>query len=433
MYTIKKLNLNRKKLGLFAAILFSIGSILGGGIFSLTGIIIKISGYYSILGLFVAFLIILISAFSYSRLVSFYPYDGGGYLFAKEILGNFWGFISGWGVYISACIFIAFVLHVFGLYFSEFFLNSIIPQIYLSLLAFLILIVLAFLNFSESGWFEGGLVIINILIILIFILLGIVFYHAGFIEKLKYNHSSDIIAAIGVIFVSFMGFQSLANISQEVKNPQKVIPKAIVISLSFVLIIYILLTVVVLSTLNSGFGVSSVVFSAKKVLGNFFLLIPFAAVVSTLSAANSNIIAAQKTIQYMAKEKQISNKFSRENKKGVPFVALIFLSIVVILFLIFTNIVFLVQVASFLVMFLFILINISSFILSIRKNRGDLKIIELLPLLGVVFTIFVAFYLPLLAFEVALILLFIGVMYYELEKRSIMHSIVNFFRVRNAR
>ncbi len=432
---IWKIKLDRRKhLGLFAAVLFSIGSIVGGGIFALTGLAIKDSGYLSLISFFIAFIIILISALSYSQLSIMYPSDGGGYLFTKELLGNFWGFLTGWGIYISSCIFIAFVLHIFGIYLREFFIHSL-SSTEASVIAFIVLFVAAILNISETGWFEGTLVFFNILILLIFIVIGL-FHIQGFSSHYYISSFKSIFSTIEIIFISFMGFQAITNISQEVETPRKNIPRAIFISLSLVLILYLLIDIVVLSVLKDSFGVSSVIIAAERIMGPFFILLPISALISTLSAGNSNMIASSKTILFMSKEKQISNKFSKINKSGSPYVSLIFLSIVVISFLIFSNTLFLVDVASVLVMFLFILINLSSFIFNIKhkhiREKKSFKLFsDYIPLLGIIFSLFMFFYIPFFTFEISCVLFFIGVITYELEEMSFFDRIYKFIKFRN--
>ena len=432
---IWKIKLDRyKRLGLFSATLFSIGSIVGGGIFALTGLAIKDSGYLSIISFFIAFILILISALSYSQLSVIYPSDGGGYLFAKELLGNFWGFLVGWGIYISSCIFIAFVLHVFGIYLSEFFIHSL-SIVWASVIAFMILFIVAILNISQMRWFEGTLVFFNVLILIIFIVVGFTHIH-GFNFQNHANNFNSIFSTIEIIFISFMGFQAITNISQEVKVPSKNIPKAIYISLFAVLILYILIDVVVLSILKGNFGVSSVMVAAEKVMGPFYILLPISALISTLSAGNSNIIISSKTILFMSKEKQISNRFSKVNKFGSPYISLIFLSIVVLSFLIFSNTIFLIDVASALVMFLFILINLSSFIFNIKykhiKGKKSFRLFsDYVPLLGIVFILFMFLYISFLTFEISCILFFIGIIYYELEEKSFFDKMYKFIKFRN--
>ncbi len=433
---LRNIKINRgSHLGLFSAILFSIGSIVGGGIFALTGMAIKNSGYFSLISFVIAFILILISGLSYSQLSVIYPSDGGGYLFAKELLGNFWGFLTGWGIYISSCIFIAFVLHVFGIYLSEFFIHSL-TDVNASIIAFVVLFIVGILNISETGWFEGTLVFLNILILFIFIISG--FFHlGGFASNYKGGSISSIFPTIGIIFISFMGFQAITNISEEVNNPKKTIPKAIVIALLFVLILYVLIDIVVLSVLKGNFNVSSVMIAAEKTMGPLFILLPFSALISTLSAANSNIISSSKTIFFMSEEKQISNKFSKTNRFNSPYRSLVFLSIIVISFLIFSNTSFLVSVAVVLVMFLFILINLSSFIFNmkykhIRDKRSFRIFSDYLPLCGVLITLSIFLSVSFLSFEVASVLFFSGVIYYELEDSSFFNRLYKFVKYRYA-
>ncbi len=418
------ISFNRKKeQGLFGAITFSIGSIIGGGIFALTGISLNIAGPGVIVSYIIAFLIILISAISYAQLSALYISDGGGYLFIKKLLGNFLGFISGWAIYISGAIFIAFVLSVFGDYMSTFFIHSIHP-IYFSFIALIFLMCLAYLDLSDTKWFEGVLVIVTIFILFLFGLFGVSHFNPSHFSNFFPYGGGGVFKVIGILFISFMGFQVISNMEVETKDPKKNIPRAIILSLIFVLIIYLFVVIATVSVLGANFNVASVGLAAEKSMGTLGFLIPLAALFATLSSANSNIISTTRTISSMALEGQISSKFVKLNKYDVPRNSLIFIFLVTTLFLLVNNINFLVEVAATIVMFIFILINFAAVMVHIRfrdiisektfKRLGG----EVFPLFGVVATVIMLLSVSILSFIVALLLIFMGIFYYEKKNIS---------------
>ncbi len=409
--------------GLLGAIIFSIGSIIGGGIFALTGISVNIAGPGAIISYIIAFFIILISAISYAQLSALYISDGGGYLFIKKLLGNFLGFISGWAIYISGAIFIAFVLSVFGDYMSTFFIHNIHP-IYFSFIALILLMILAYLDLSDTKWFEGVLVMVTIFILFLFGLFGIAHINLSHFSNFFPYGGGGVFRVIGILFISFMGFQVISNMEVETKNPKKNIPMAIILSLIFVLVIYLLVVIATISILGSNFNVASVGLAAEKSMGTLGFLIPLAALFATLSSANSNIISTTRTISSMALENQISSKFVRLNKYDAPKNSLIFIFLVTSLFLLVNNINFLVEVAATIVMFIFILINFAAVMIHIRfrdiigektfKRLGG----EILPLFGVIATVLMLLSVSVLSFIVALLLVFMGAFYYEKKNIS---------------
>ncbi|MHB8362040.1 MAG: APC family permease [Patescibacteria group bacterium] len=425
---------NRKKQqGLLGAILFSIGSIIGGGIFALTGISLNIAGPGAIVSYVIAFFIILISAISYAQLSALYISDGGGYLFIKRLLGNFLGFISGWAIYISGAIFIAFVLSVFGDYMSTFFIHGIHP-IYFSFIALIFLMILAYLDLSDTKWFEGVLVIVTIFILFLFGLFGVAHFNISHFSNFFPYGGGGVFKVIGILFISFMGFQVISNMEVETRDPKKNIPRAIILSLIFVLVIYLLVVIATISDLGSNFNVASVGLAAEKSMGTLGFLIPLAALFATLSTANSNIISTTRTISSMALENQISSKFVKLNKYDAPKNSLIFIFLVTSLFLLVNNINFLVEVAATIVMFIFILINFATVMLHIKfrdiigektfKRFGG----EILPLLGVVATVVMLLSVSILSFIVALLLVFMGIFYYEKKNIGRPSLIINNIR-----
>jgi H+/Cl- antiporter ClcA len=91
-------------LSIAAAIAFAVGNMVGAGVFVLSGLVVGVAGPSAILSYLFCGIIVAFSGISYAALASIFPEDGGGYLFARRMLGSFPGFIAGWAMYISLTI-----------------------------------------------------------------------------------------------------------------------------------------------------------------------------------------------------------------------------------------------------------------------------------------------------------------------------------------
>jgi APA family basic amino acid/polyamine antiporter len=91
-------------LSIFAAIAFAVGNMVGAGVFVLSGLMINRAGPAASLSYFICGVLVVFSGLSYAALASIFPEDGGGYLYARHMLGKYLGFIAGWSMYISEIV-----------------------------------------------------------------------------------------------------------------------------------------------------------------------------------------------------------------------------------------------------------------------------------------------------------------------------------------
>src|SRR3954468_18192475 len=118
---------NRPKIGLIPAISFAVGTMIGAGVFVLSGPAIAEAGPAALASYGVAGISVLFSALSFSIVASLAPAGASGFAYIRTALGGFWGFITSWAFYIGGIIGCAFILNAFGIYMEQFFLQGSDP------------------------------------------------------------------------------------------------------------------------------------------------------------------------------------------------------------------------------------------------------------------------------------------------------------------
>src|SRR3990167_3752775 len=157
-----------------------------------------------------------------------FPKAAAEYTFVKNAFkNNFFAFIIGWLTTITSMIMAATVALGFGGYFSEF-LN--IPIVVSAIMLIGILSIVNFIGIRESSWTNTIFTIIEVSGLILVIIIGFTISEP---EPVNYFESptgfTGIIIAFVLIFFAFIGFEDMANVAEEVRNPKKVIPRAIIL------------------------------------------------------------------------------------------------------------------------------------------------------------------------------------------------------------
>ena len=252
------------------ATLIGVGAMIGAGIFVLIGIAAGVAGPGLILTFVLNGIIALFTAMSYAELGSCYHDAGGGYLWVKEGLPKWNGFLSGWMSWFAHAVACALYALGFGAYFDhvlqEF--NIIMPHWGFfspqKILAAGTALVFGYINFrgaSETGKIGNLITISKIIILFIFIGFGIelILRHGDWqttFQPFLPNGFGGVFKAMGLTFIAFQGFEVIAQSSEEIKNPKKNIPRAVFFSLIIVVPIYIMVAYVALGTVNPPAGVT---------------------------------------------------------------------------------------------------------------------------------------------------------------------------------
>ncbi|MDA3952951.1 MAG: APC family permease [Bacteroidales bacterium] len=321
-----------KKMSFNATWSMAVGGMVGGGIFSVLGVIISIAGQWAWLSFVLAGLIALISAFSYSQLSIKYKKSGGAFTFLNEI--NHQGIAGSlsWVLIIGYILTISVYAFTFGHYVAHVFnLGSWFPRV----LAFTIIAALALVNLRGVG--ESSRVEIITVWGKLFILLGLSIFGivqwspeqltAGIEPK---SWSTAIIGA-ATIFMAYEGFQLLSYDYEDIKNPTKTLPRATISAVIAVIFIYVLVALgstmlVGAETLIQEKEVALSI-AGKQAFGiTGLVLVTIAAAFSTGSAINATLFSTGRLMETVAKKKDLPHIFVKENNANIPYYAIIIMA-----------------------------------------------------------------------------------------------------------
>lgn len=235
-----------RNVNLFQAVMYGVGLILGAGIYVLIGDVAGIAGNAMWISFIIATVIAICTGLSYAELSSMFPKSAAAYVYVKNAFGNnAVAFIAGWIIIFVAIVSAAAVAIGFSGYFS-----SLFPQFDPLVSAAVLVLILSVVNFvgiRQSVWMNTTFTFIELAGIAIIILAALLFgsHQIDYYEmppavaEMPLS-AGAIAAAASLIFFAYMGFENLANISEETKNASKVIPKALIISIVVISAVYIL-------------------------------------------------------------------------------------------------------------------------------------------------------------------------------------------------
>ena len=252
----KKLN---KALGAFDITLMGLGIIIGTGIFVLTGIgAAKYAGPGLMLSFVFAAITCAFVCLAYSELASFLPVSGSSYTYAYASLGEIFGWWVGWSLILEYSVgasavaggwsaYFVGILHSCGIDLPKALTAVPADGGIINLPAVLILCVIAFINIHgvrQSATVNNIIVAIKLAVVALFLALG--FSHvdaANWVPFMPYGWSG-VFAGASIIFFAYIGFDAVSTAAEEVKNPQKDLPRGIILSLIICTVLYIAVSAV---------------------------------------------------------------------------------------------------------------------------------------------------------------------------------------------
>jgi APA family basic amino acid/polyamine antiporter len=313
---------NRPKIGLVSSIAFAVGTMIGAGVFVLSGPAIASTGPAALLSYCIAGLSVLFSALSFSVVSSLAPAGASGFAYVRTLFGPFWGFITSWAFYIGGVIGCAFILNGFGVYVQQFFLPHVNPII-ISLVAAVFLTLLNLGPASAIGKAEVVLVGIKILALIVFILMGVRLWNTiEFSDFVRYGWPS-VFHESGQLFVAFLGFSVVCSMAGDIRNAPSTIPLAILLSMLIVTVIYAGVIMSLLAAHLQHYNESSIGTASGIVMGRHGpVIIAIAALVSILSCANANILGCSETMVRLAGKGEVPT-FLGKMYNGHPAVSVL--------------------------------------------------------------------------------------------------------------
>lgn len=315
----------RRVLKLREAVALGVGGTIGGGIFVLIGVAAGRAGPAVLLSFVLAFCASLLIALPYAELACRYPLAGGGYAFARELLGPHWGFLMGWG-YWGAYIFVSgYVTLGFGGY-----LHTLtgLPTIIGALGLIIACTILNLSGVQLSGLVQSLVIGGAIAALLGFSLLGLPHLQLDRLTPFFPYGPGGVALATLLAFLASGGFDMVAAAGEEITSPERNLPRAILLTLLIVLGLYLLVTFIALGVLPwSQLGTSSAPLAAAAAQ---FLGSPgrqFMAVIAILTMAatgNAVLIVTSRVSFAMARDGLLPAPLARvQSRTGAPWVAIL--------------------------------------------------------------------------------------------------------------
>lgn len=361
--------------------LYGIGNIVGAGVYVLVGKIAEPAGYLAVVAFLIAAIIAFFAAISYAELAARFPQAAGIsiYLheaFKKPKLSTVMGIL----LIAAGTISSATLLKGFAGY-----LHTLVPlpQYALMIAAVVILLAIMLRGIKET---VGAAVVLTLIEIagLLFLVGSILFFKpdalAVFgghfteaIGSLDAVALGGIVSAAFIAFYAFVGFEDMVNIAEEVKKPQKAFPRAIIVSMLVVTVLYIAVATTTLGVLSpETLGQSSApladAFSAAS--GSTIGIIVIISLLATLNGVIVNIVMGSRFLYGLAKQQWIPSWFAKVSTKSrVPARGLVTVACVALLCALWLPIEQLAQLTSLLLLIVFFAVNLS--LIAIRRRDSE--------------------------------------------------------------
>jgi APA family basic amino acid/polyamine antiporter len=238
----------RRTLGLGDAVVIGLGSMVGAGIFAALGPAARTAGSGLLLGLAVAAVVAYCNAVASARLAAVYPASGGTYVYGRERLGPFWGYLAGWSFVVGKTASCAAMALTVGAYVRPGQAHAVAVAAVVALTA------VNYGGIQKSAWLTRVVValVLAVLAGVVVVCLGSDSFAAERLDIGASRGAGGVLEAAGLLFFAFAGYARIATLGEEVRDPARTIPRAIPLALGIALAVYACVAISVLSVLGAG-------------------------------------------------------------------------------------------------------------------------------------------------------------------------------------
>ncbi len=235
-----------RRLGLGDATVIGLGSMIGAGVFAAFAPAARAAGAWLLVGLALAAFVAYCNATASAQLAAAYPRAGGTYLYGREVLGEWWGFLAGWGFVVGKTASCAAMAMTFAAY--------AVPDGWHRPVAAAVVAVLALVNCAGITRTAG---LTRVIVALVLVALAVAVAAAlgggesnGLGDWAAPHGVYGVLQSAGLLFFAFAGYARIATLGEEVRDPERVIPRAIVGALAGAIAVYAVVGVAVLVALG---------------------------------------------------------------------------------------------------------------------------------------------------------------------------------------
>ena len=370
-----------KDLGPLAALTIGVGTMIGAGIFVLPGEAILRAGSFASIAFVLGGVIAMFTALSASELGTAMPRSGGAYYYVNHALGPLLGSVTGWANWLGLAFASAFYMVGFGRYISRIFgisgsygigpvaLDAVTIA---ALIGGAFFVAVNYVGAKETGRLQNIIVVLLIAILAAFTLLGTL---QAAPENLPATSTvTETLGTTGFIFVSYLGFVQITSVAEEIKDPGRNLPRAVIGSVVLVTVIYALVLVVMSAAVPQGFIAElvtdvapgetrpiAVVEVGRQVQGAVMAgALLFGGLLATASSANASILASSRINFAMGRDRLVTPSLNEIHPRfGTPYRSIAITGGLILFFILVADINLLSGAASGLHLIIYGLLNIA--------------------------------------------------------------------------
>jgi APA family basic amino acid/polyamine antiporter len=399
----------KRTLGTFDAVAVGLGAMLGAGIFVVLAPAAGAAGSALLVGLAVAAVVAYCNASSSARLAALYPQSGGTYVYGRERLGPLWGYTAGWSFVVGKTASCAAMALTVGYYAWPSHANAV------AVAAVLALTVLNVVGVQKSAMVTRVIVAV-VLVILAVVVVAVVGSSGLDADHLAVDFgagAAGILQSAGLLFFAFAGYARIATLGEEVRDPERAIPRAIIVALGIALAVYAIVAVAVLSELGSETLAAATAPLADAVTAaghpGLVPVVRVGAVIAATGSLLALILGVSRTTLAMARDRHLPTALTAVHPRfDSPYRAEIAVGVVVAVIAAVADVRDAIGFSSFAVLVYYAIANASAYTLGRRT----------IPVIGLVGCLVLAFALPFTSVLAGMGVVALGAVAYLVRSRT---------------
>ena len=416
----------KRNIGLFLAVMIGIGAMMGPGIFALPGELAHMIGPLGILVYLAMGVLTVFTALNYSELGAAIPLAGGGYSFTSRTLSRPLAFFTGWFFWIGNTLACAMYALIFALTIRAYFW----PEANIALIALGATLAFTIVNFM--GMREAIKIITVMNLVELAILIGVACLGFTDIEPVNLEPFAPLglgpfLPAMALIYISYVGFELITVASEEIIDPARTIPRAIMITLGVATVIYIFVVGVMFATVPSEELARTdipFIYMADKLLGPWGRWAGIiATVMASLSEFSVTLGASARVLYALGRDRHFPGFLAKLHPRfQTPHIALIICAIIIIAFSSSGIVKFVASMSDFGYLMGLGVVNYA--VISLHKRMPNLRrpfscwLFPLIPILGIITTWMFVPFLEMRSFVLGGVLTLIGASIYIISPEN---------------
>lgn len=395
-----------RRLTLTDAVAIGLGSMIGAGVFAVWAPAIGVAGSGVFVALAIAAVVAYCNATSSAQLAAAHPVAGGTYAYARAEIGPWWGFVAGWSFVIGKIASCAAMAMTFAAYAAP--EGWTVP---VAVTAVAALAIVNCLGVTRTAMLTRVLVVCSLLGIAVAVGFG---FGAGAITSaapLPDATAYGVLQGAGLLFFAFAGYARIATMGEEVVDPARTIPRAIVVALGGAVVVYLLVAVAVVLVLGADAAESTAPLVDVLAAAGWPALTPIvrvAAAAASLGALLALLTGIGRTTLAMARESDVPRFLAKiDQRHQVPQRAEIVIAVAVIAIVLVADLRDAIGFSSFGVLLYYLIANAAAF----RQTGSARRYPRALQVLGALGCLLLVNTLPVLASLIGAAVVLLGVTY----------------------